>query len=105
MSKKVFIPVYLEHIRFLVKRVSWVVTKIHSHYTFEQERFKKDFIIVNQNSRQKAKDYVEKYFYKLLNNSNFEYDCRNNIDNCSFEPITDELEEISYLRQYQIVFD
>ena len=62
---------------------------------------------MNQISRQKAKNLVEKDFYKLLNNSNFGYDCQNNIDNCSFEPINDELEEILYLKSSYIngVFD
>ena len=50
---------------------------------------------------------MEKDFYKLLNNSNFGYDCQNNIDNCSFEPKNDELEEIPYLKSSYIngVFD
>ena len=62
---------------------------------------------MNQISRQKAKNLVEKDFYKLLNNSNFGYDCQNNIDNCSFEPTNDELEEIPYLKSSYInlVFD
>ena len=42
----------------------------------------------------------EKDFYKLFNNSNFGYDCQNNIDKCSFQPVNNELEEISYLKQY-----
>ena len=33
---------------------------------------------MNQKSRQEAKNYIEKDFYKLMNNSNFGYDCRNN---------------------------
>ena len=36
---------------------------------------------MNQVSRQKAKTEVEKDFYKLMNNSNFGYNCRNNADN------------------------
>ena len=35
---------------------------------------------MNQKSRQKSKNDVEKDFFKLMNNSNFGYDCRNNID-------------------------
>ena len=37
---------------------------------------------MNQNSRKASKTKVEKDFYKLLNNSNFGNDCRNNIGNC-----------------------
>ena len=33
---------------------------------------------MNQKSRQEAKNSIEKDFYKLMNNSNFGYDCRNN---------------------------
>ena len=68
--------------RFLVIRAGWQVTYIYAHYTFEQSKFKKDFVIMNQKSRQTAATKVEKDFYKLLNNSNFGIDCRNNIDNC-----------------------
>ena len=55
MMNKVFTSLYLclEHLKFLVKSASWTVTKMHSHFTFEQERLKKDFVIINQKSRQK----------------------------------------------------
>ena len=33
-------------------------------------------------------------------NANFGYDCRNNLDNCTFEPINDELRGIIYIRRY-----
>ena len=36
--------------------------------------FKKDFLIMNQVSRQNAKTKVEKDFYRLINNSNFDND-------------------------------
>ena len=41
---------------------------------------------------------VEKDFYKLLHNPNFGIDCSNNIDNCVFEPIYNEIGEISYIK-------
>ena len=60
---------------------------------------------MNQKSRQKSKNNVEIDFYKLMNNSNFGYDCRNNIDNCQFVPIFDEYKEISYINRYHNIFD
>ena len=49
----------------------------------------------------KSNHSIEKDFYKLMNNFNIGYDCRNNIDNCTFASIYDELDEISYLKKYQ----
>ena len=87
----------LEDLVFCIKRAGWKVTKIHSHLTFEQSRFKRNFILMNQKSRQLSKNNVEKDFYKLWNNSNFGYDCRNNLDNCKFVPIFDEFREVTYV--------
>ena len=75
LFKKVFWPMYLEDLVFCIKRAGWKLTKIHSHLTFEQARFKQKFILMNQKSRQQSKNSVEKDFYKLMNNSNFGYDC------------------------------
>ena len=30
-----------------------------------------------------------------MNNANVRYDCRNNLDNCQFVPIFDELKEVT----------
>ena len=102
---KRFIPLYIEHLAILIKRLGWQVTKIYQHIIFEQDRFKKNFIIRNQKARQNAKNNVEKDFYKLLNNSNFGYDCRNNLDNCNFVPIFNELEDVTYLKKYYNYFN
>ena len=59
---------------------------------------------MTQVSRQKAKTRVEKDFYKLLNNSNFGYDCRNNIDSCSFKPTFDDIDEISCIQKYTSIY-
>ena len=53
LFKKKCIPLYLEDLLFLIKRAGWTVTKINSHLTFEQSRFKRNFILMNQKSRQK----------------------------------------------------
>ena len=60
---------------------------------------------MNQRSRQNAKKSIEKDSYKLMNNSNFGYDCCNNLDNCQFVSIFDELQEITYLKRYYNYFD
>ena len=40
-----------------------------------------------------------------MNNSNFGYDCRNNLDNCKFVPSFDELKEITSIKKYYNFFD
>ena len=46
---------YLEDLVFCIKRAGWKVTKIHSHITFEQARFKQNLFlrIKNQGNNQK----------------------------------------------------
>ena len=55
---------------------------------------------MNQNSSQKVTSSLERYFFKLLKNSNFGIDCRNNIDNCILEPLYDDFTEISYIKKF-----
>ena len=59
---------------------------------------------MNQDARKAAKTKVEKDFYKLLNNSNFGYDCRNNIGNCNIELLYDGVEEIKFIKKYTDIF-
>ena len=100
MLSKKFIPLYLEEMKLAVLRCGWKVTKLHKHYYFDQERCKKNFILMNQKARQEATDKVESDFCKLLNNANFGYNCRNNLDNCTFDPITDEIRELNFVKRY-----
>ena len=104
LKKKIFILLYAEDLFFLTTRAGWKVTKVYDHYTFKQDTFKKDFVVMNQINRRTAKTKVEKDFYKLLNNSNFGNDCRNNIRNCSFELMFDGFEEIAYIKKYSNIF-
>ena len=60
---------------------------------------------MNQTSRQNAKNNIEKDFFKLMNNANFGFDCRNNANNTKFEPIIDEMNEITYIKKYYNLFD
>ena len=80
MDEKIAIPLYAEHLYFLLTRCGWKVTKIRGHYTFEQKNSKR-ILIMNQVLRQKAQTDMEKDFYKLMNNPNFGCDGRNNVDN------------------------
>ena len=100
LKKKTYVSLYAEDLYFLTTRAGWKVTKIYDHYTFKQDTFKRDFVVLNQNARKTAKTSVEKDFYKLLNNSNFGNDCRNNIGNCKLELIYDGLEESKYIKNY-----
>ena len=102
---KTFILLYLEDLRFLIKKCRWKVTKIYSYFTFEQSCFKQEFVLTNQRKRQEAKSSIEKDFYKLMNNANFGNDCRDNRNNTKFQSIVDEIEEITYIKKYYNLFD
>ena len=52
MFEKQFILLYLKHLQSLIERAGRKVTKIYSHYTFNQEKVKKDYVLMNQRSRQ-----------------------------------------------------
>ena len=52
---------------------------------------------MNQVSCLKAANAAENDFYKFMNNSNFAYHCRNNIDDFSFAPIGDQFNQIRFL--------
>ena len=40
-----------------------------------------------------------------MNNANFEFDCRNNTNDMKFEPLIDEINELSYIKNYHNLFD
>ena len=105
MFPKTCIPLYNEDLRFLIKRAGWIVTKLYSHFTFEQDAFKKEFVLMNQKLRQNAKNDIEKNFYKLMNNANFGFDCRNNANNLKFEPLINEIDELTYIKKYYNLSD
>ena len=66
MFPKKVIPIYLEDLNFLIKRCCWRVTKIYTHYTFKQAHFKREFVLMNQKSRQNAINAIEKDFFFSL---------------------------------------
>ena len=60
---------------------------------------------MNQKSRQNAKNAMEKVFFKLMNNANFGFDCRNSANNAKFERLINEINEITYIKEYYNLFD
>lgn len=56
MKEKKFVPLYVEHLHFLVTGARWVIIKIYKHFIFEQAPFKKEFVTINQNARQKGRN-------------------------------------------------
>ena len=74
-------------------------------FKFEQSKFKKDFVVMNQKSKQKATSSLERNFYELLNNENLGIDCRKYIYNCYFDPIYDEIGKISYIKKFDSIFE
>ena len=105
MFPKTCIPLYIEDLRFLIKRAGWIVTKLFSHFIFEQDAFKKEFVLMNQKLTQNAKNNIEKNFYKLMNNANFGFDCGNNASNLKFEPLINEIDELTHIKKYYNLFD
>ena len=63
---KNFIPLYLEDLRFLIKRYGWKAIKIYTHSTFEQLRFKRNLVLKNQCKRQKSKSNICKQQCKIV---------------------------------------
>ena len=62
LKKQIFVNIYAKDLYFLTTRAGWRVTKIYDHYTFKQDTFKRDFVVMNQNARKTAKSSVEKTF-------------------------------------------
>lgn len=60
LKDKRFVTIYAEDLHFLVSRAGWLVTYIYAHYKFYQSKFKKEFVVMNQKSRQTASSKVGK---------------------------------------------
>ena len=55
--------------------------------------------------KKEAETDMEKDFYKLLNNSNFGYDCCSNWDNYSFQVTSCQIEVLTYVQKFRNLFD
>ena len=100
LNKKIVVNLYAEDLYFLATRAGWKVTTIYDHFILKQDTFKRYFVPMNQSARNIAKTKVERDFYKLLNNSNFGIDCRNNIGNCKLKLLLNGLDEINYIKKF-----
>ena len=60
---------------------------------------------MNENVGKQQLHSLKKIFLKLLNNNNFQIDCRNNIDTCVLETIHDDLGETCYVKQFTTIFN
>lgn len=45
---------YLNRMQFLTQSMDWKVINVYNHYMFEQENFKKKFVLGNQRARQEV---------------------------------------------------
>ena len=48
LKEKKSIPLYAEDLHFLITRACWLITHIYEHFTFEQSKFNKYFVLMNQ---------------------------------------------------------
>ena len=62
LFKKRFQPMYVEQLAFVINRTNWKFTKLYSHYSFEQERFKKKFYTNESKIKAKCKKFSRKGF-------------------------------------------
>ena len=56
---------------------------------------------MKQDAGKAAETKVEKDFYKLLNNSNFGYDCCKNTENSNLELLYDGAAEVKFIKKYR----
>lgn len=54
LDKTKIISLYAEHLHFLIKKTSRLVRKIYERFTFEQLKFKKDFVVMSQKNQEKG---------------------------------------------------
>ena len=99
LEKKIFVDLYAEDLYLLTTKAGWKLKYI-AIILLNKIFLKENLRWIN--ARKSAKTKAEKDFYKLLNNSNFGNDCRNNIDNCSLELMYDDLNEPFYIKKFTV---
>ena len=48
LKEKKSVPLYAEDLHFLITRAGWLITHIYEHFTFEQSKFNRYFVLMNQ---------------------------------------------------------
>ena len=69
LFKKTFQPMYLKQLAFVIKRAGWQVTKLYSHYTFEQ--FQKRFYLNEPTFQTKPKKCYRERFLQTYEQLKF----------------------------------
>ena len=55
LKNKIFVLLYTEDLQFLTTKMGWSITRIYEHYTFKQDTFKKEFVVMSQNARKRPR--------------------------------------------------
>lgn len=59
LKEKKCVLLHAADLHFLITGAGWQVTHIYEHYTFEQAKLKKDFVVMDQKSQQTATSSVK----------------------------------------------
>ena len=86
-------PMLLDHIHFLTNRAGWKITRVHAHYTFEQEPF--SYLAISVLGK---KQWNEVMMCRQI----FGFDRRDNSQNKSLHLTYDENAEIEFLTKYEV---
>ena len=70
------------------------ITKVHKILTFEEKPFLKDYIDLNTNLRKKAKNYLEKDLFKLMNDAIFGKSMENILNRSNIKLINNDPEKL-----------
>ena len=55
----------MEELKFLIQCCGWIVTKLYSHFTFEQDTFKKEFVYIIKKKSKMQEQIMKNIFINL----------------------------------------
>ena len=90
-----FIPLYLENLKLWLQDVAGELQKFICTISSSRHILRENLLWWSTNPDKMQKNAIKKDFFKLTNNANFRFDCRNSANNRKFEPIIDEIYEIT----------